>query len=333
LRAADKNADASASPAANRAADIQIPARAADVSAPPSVEADAPQTASQDNANPYAIIVDRNVFRLVPIPPPPAPAPPPIDVPQVNLSGFRKTAKDIWVYLAMKPKDPKEGWQYFSMREGDKAGKDAFTLELVKVHADEGTVDIVNSGQPMSLSLKSNSFASAPSSPVPGGRAGENMMRRRMGMAPAGAPPAAAIPYTPPLKSGSGVAVGLSSDNTVVNAGAQSIPQAQNYANGASYGAQPSYYGSGGTQVAGAAPQITAPNGAAIDLNPSVPQRTPPAQANWPPQAQASEAEQAAALLLHEAAGGPPAPPIPGVNAEEPGAGPPAIPVNRFGPR
>lgn len=325
LRATETAADLTTPLASKKAAgsDAKAPVRTAPPSTPslpPTIGADADQTANPDNSNPYAIIVDRNVFRLVPPPPPPEAPKPPIDVPTVNLSGFRKTAKDIWVYLAMKPKDPKESWIYFSMREGEKAGKEPNTLELVKIHADAEIVDIVNSGQPMSLSLKSNSFQSA-SSGGASAKPGDNLGRRRMGAIPPAAPPAMpAVRYTPALKTGP-TAVGLSGDNTGVVAGAQNIPQAgYNYQ-------QPQSYG-GGTQVAGAQQMnVAAPNGAAMDLNPSVPSRSAQAQANWPPQVQASPEQQAINLMAHEAAGGPPAPPIPGVNADEPPAGNAQVPV------
>ncbi len=312
--------------------DVKAPARAALPPSPNSgTEADlATVSTPSDNSNPYAIIVDRNVFRLVPPPPPPAPEKPPIDVPQVNLSGFRKTAKDVWVYLAMKPKDPKDSWQYFSMKEGDKAGKEPNTLELVKIHPGEDAVDIINSGQAMSLTLKSNSFASAGAStpgPGGGGKPGDNIARRRMGVPPPAPAQSPATSYTPAMKTGP-TAIGLSSDSTGVVAGAQPIPQAAGYNPTASYGAQNQYYG-GNTTVAGAQPiGISTPNGT-TELNPSVPSRGQ-AQANWPPVQQASLEQQVAGMAAHEAAGGPPMPPIPGVNApEEQNGGVQPIPYGR----
>jgi hypothetical protein len=328
--------------AANDRKSSARPAPASMPIAPPNPGDEADQTQGGDNSNPYAIIGDRNVFRLNPPLPPAAAETKPIDVPAVNLSGFRKTGSEIYVYLAMKPKDPKEGFQYFKLREGEKGGAWPNTLELVKVHFDAETVDIINSGTAMTLSLKSNSFASAsaPAKGAPGGAPGENPMRRRMmpGMAP-GAPPAVppVRPFAPQPAPPTGAIPSTGGGGTVV-AGALPLSQTQSYSYGAQtqvYGAvtpSPSstyYGGSGANTVVAGGPQVnvTGANGTALDLNPSVPARTAQAQINWPPTIQASPEEQAAALLVHEAAGGPPAPP--GLMPEEPGnaTGPPSIPV------
>jgi hypothetical protein len=124
-----------------------------------------------------------------------------------------------------------------------------------------------------------------------------------------------------------------------VVAGAQPLAQTQSYGSGgqtlvygaANPGSSTSLYGNAGannTLVTGAQPaNANGANEAALDLNPLVPSRTAQAQVNWPPAVQATPEEQAAALLVHEAAGGPPAPP--GLTVEEPASGPPAIPSTR----
>jgi hypothetical protein len=114
-------------------------------------------SAFDDASNPYSVIVDRNVFHLNPAPPPAAPdkGPPP-DLPKVYLSGFMRTGDKLKVLLAVKTKDPKskppETSSYLTLEEGSKEG----VVELVRAYADEGKVDIINSGTPMTLSLKEN---------------------------------------------------------------------------------------------------------------------------------------------------------------------------------
>ncbi len=62
---------------------------------------------TSEEANPYAVISDKNVFHLNPPPPPaPAEATKPPDLQKVMLSGFQKVGDRMKVYLAIPAKGP-----------------------------------------------------------------------------------------------------------------------------------------------------------------------------------------------------------------------------------
>jgi hypothetical protein len=119
-----------------------------------------------DNKNPYSVIIARNVFRLNATPAPEARNGPQADVPVVKLSGFAQTAGQLRVLLAVKTKTggaaAPESTSYLTLAVGERSGG----LELVGVHADQERIDIVNSGIPMTLSMKDNGFAGPASGPV-----------------------------------------------------------------------------------------------------------------------------------------------------------------------
>ncbi len=120
-----------------------------------------------DNSNPYAIIIDRNIFRLNPPPPPPVAAVKPVDVPKVYLNGILKNGDDVRVLFSIPPKDGKSQTSYFKLAPGETAsGEKEDVLELVRIHPDQQEVDVVVNGTAETLSVLSNSLASA------GGNAG-----------------------------------------------------------------------------------------------------------------------------------------------------------------
>jgi hypothetical protein len=110
-----------------------------------------------DNSNPYAIITDRNVFRLNPPPPPPSAEKKPVDMPKVYLSGIIKIGDDVRVLFSIPPKDAKSPTSYFNLSPGEKDD----VLELVRVHPDQQEVDVLVNGMPMTLSVASNSLAAS----------------------------------------------------------------------------------------------------------------------------------------------------------------------------
>ena len=127
------------------------------------------RSAANDPENPYAVIAERNVFRLNPPPPPPEPdkGPPPV-LPDVYVTGFVRTG-DLWkVYLVTKVENPDPHGAplnvYLNLREGEKqkvgSGSKQAELELVKLYADKEKIDIINSGTPMTLTMKDNGFGS-----------------------------------------------------------------------------------------------------------------------------------------------------------------------------
>ncbi len=131
-----------------------------------------PKEAEEENANPYSVISERNVFRLntPPQPPDPEASKPPPDVPKVTLSGFEHVGSQVKVLLAVHIKlspsvagAPAEKTDYYVMSQGEIEGP----VQLVKVNAAEESVDIINSGAAMTLTMKKDGYAQAPSAVRP----------------------------------------------------------------------------------------------------------------------------------------------------------------------
>jgi hypothetical protein len=257
---------------------------------------------TSEEANPYGVISEKNVFRLNP-PPPPAPAEvaKPPDVPKVMLSGFQKVGNLMKVYLAIPAKDPKDT-AYLALQAGEKERD----VEIIKIREDKQEVDIVNTGTLMTLSIKSNGYAltggGAPAKPGPaGGPPGP--AGRRLSI-PAGGPhPASPTAGAPPPAN---------ADNAAIIAGGPGFNSEL-----PSYSGATSSFGAGSAIVSGGMAQPAAAAGA-VPNSPSaqiantllsgantgqgyrmpVPENVTPAPT----------VVQAAGLLIHQAAGGPPAP-------------------------
>ncbi len=105
--------------------------------------------------NPYAIIVNRNVFRLIPPPPPIAEKEPP---PPVRLTGFLKTsghpARALFVSIAQKPKDT----VYYDLCEGECAG----ILQVIKIREAQNSAEIIYEGKQMTIVLTDVAKPAAP---------------------------------------------------------------------------------------------------------------------------------------------------------------------------
>jgi hypothetical protein len=110
--------------------------------------------AADDPANPYSVIVERNVFHLNPPPPPPEAEKPKVDLPVIKITGFVNIGNQSKALFVSQPKDKKDEPTYYSLAEGEKSG----TLELVKIHPGEEGVDIINDGVPATLTVKDNSL-------------------------------------------------------------------------------------------------------------------------------------------------------------------------------
>jgi hypothetical protein len=270
--------------------------------------------ASADDSNPYAIITDRNVFRLNPIPPPPAVEVKPADLPKINLNGFVKIRDITRVLFSIPPKDAKQDTAYYSLALGEKQG----ILELVKIHPEKGEVDILNSGTPMTLSLASNSVASGGGrGPAPGPGFGGRRMPNMPTPVRAQAAPAAA----------SAIVVGGGSDYgaggvTVGGGSSASVANNSPYSGVSVAGGSPTTGSSGvGNQLAGPLfPPTYTPTGNTQIGNPA-------------PLAPVSPDVQAATLLLQhtQSPSGPPLPPslaaLVGEGSGGQGAsGPPPVP-------
>jgi hypothetical protein len=259
---------------------------------------------TSDDTNPYSIISDKNVFHLNPPPPPPSldSAKPP-DLQKVMLSGFQKIGSRMKVFLAIPAKDPKET-AYLSLQSGEK-GHD---VEIVNIRAEKQEVDIINTGTAMTLTIASNGFAltgpAAAKGPGPGGPGGPAGPggRRMAGMPPPTVTaPAAPVPQ-PPAGGNSAIVVG--------GGGGPNFGATSGY-NSPSYG--------GGAIVSGGAPPVVNMGGAVPNAPAAQIANTlfaggnagqgyqVPQQAGVPA---ATPEVQAATLMVHEAAGGPPAPPV-----------------------
>ncbi len=121
-----------------------------------------------DEANPYSVIAARNVFGLKPPPialePPQGPAP---ELPEVRLTGFMRKGEQWKVLLAVKTQSPVARARaltlYLTLVEGDKQG----CVELVKAYPEQEKVDIINSGTPVTLTMKEEASENHIAVPAP----------------------------------------------------------------------------------------------------------------------------------------------------------------------
>ena len=133
-------------------------------SATPSRSSDA----ANDSSNPYAIITDRNIFRLNPPPPPPKPEEKPAELPKVNFNGSYQVGDRVLVLFSIPPKDAKSQVAYLKLSPGEAQNG----LELVSIHPDQKEVEVLVNGTKETLSLATNtpsagSKAVAAAAPVP----------------------------------------------------------------------------------------------------------------------------------------------------------------------
>ena len=121
---------------------------------------------SGEASNPYAVISERNVFHLNPIPPAPLPEKPKLDLPVIKLSGFFKVGSETRALFSSEPKKKEEGPKYYNLAQGEKATDGV--VEVVRIDEENGKVDILNSGTPVTLTLKEDSLSSAPAAAAGG---------------------------------------------------------------------------------------------------------------------------------------------------------------------
>lgn len=177
-----------------------LPAAAAATPAEPSndnADANAPADEQQDT-NPYASIIRANVFHLQD---PPKPIEKPnevlLNLPKVNITGFRKReGEPLRALFASVPKDPKESPSYFNLAEGEKDG----ILELKHIDPDQESVEVILAGTPTTLTVKSNSFVQPiviPKGGIPGQPMPNPGIVARPPMAPVPTPAPVAQPANP----------------------------------------------------------------------------------------------------------------------------------------
>lgn len=179
----------------------------------PDESPDASAAPEQDD-NPYSAIVRANVFHLQEPPKPPEkPNETLLNLPKVNITGFRKrNGEPLRALFATVPKDPKEPPKYFNLAEGEKED----ILELKKIDPDQESVDVIVAGTPTTLTVKSNSFVQPIIIPKGGPVAMANPVAR---------PPMAAVPQAVnPANYGQGNNEG--NNGGVIVAGGSVVPTA-----------------------------------------------------------------------------------------------------------
>lgn len=113
-----------------------------------------PTSGTSSSDNPYRVIFERNVFHLNPQPIPVPYEPPPPPLPDIKICGFVVEAGHARALFACVPKDAKQPELYYDLTEGERDG----ILQLVKIHLAEQAAEVINSGVPMTLTLRENGF-------------------------------------------------------------------------------------------------------------------------------------------------------------------------------
>ena len=222
----------------------------------------APPTLS-DPSNPYAAILARNVFRLVPVPPPPAQTNK-TDEPLIGtlrMTGFlRFPGMPYKALFVDTPKDPKVEATYFTLSEGESDGQ----LEVLKLMQDKEAAEVIHAGTRLTVYLKDSKPTNFPPASATGPGAGAPQ---------AGGPGNGAVAMGGG-GGGGGVAIGggmpISSPTT--GGGGQQIPP-RTMRGGASSGvATPQ-----GTTAGSAGPQSAAESAARMVLSSQAGGNMPPA--------------------------------------------------------
>jgi hypothetical protein len=116
---------------------------------------------ADDPANPYSVIIERNIFHLTAPPPPPEPEKPKVELPVVKITGFVNIGSQQKVLFLSEPKDKKEGPFYYSLAEGGNGVDGSHKLELVKIHPSQDGVDVINDGVAVTLTVKDDTLGAS----------------------------------------------------------------------------------------------------------------------------------------------------------------------------
>jgi hypothetical protein len=227
--------------------------------------------AAESAGNPYAGIVDRNVFALKPPPPPPDPEankPPP---PKITLQGITTILGRKLVLMKVVVPPAKPGGKAEEVPLTLSVGQKSEDVEVLEIHeTDPAWVKVNDYGTITNLNFKDNGVNLASVAPP--------------GTAPAGGPPRPGVPPPGPAHAGGG--------GYAPNPGAyqgRSIPRASrmNPAGGASYNqgsAAPTTYSAvPGAAVATTTPATTSPGTVALN-GLGAPASTIEPSKNWPPE-------------------------------------------------
>lgn len=121
-------------------------------------------------ANPWLVIVERNVFRLQPPTPLEAAVPPKPPLPKITLNGITTIFGDRRALMTMaavptKPGGPPGGERSYMLAEGQRDGD----LEVQQIDENAGTARVSYAGSIMTLTLEKNDTGAHGPSTVTGG--------------------------------------------------------------------------------------------------------------------------------------------------------------------
>jgi hypothetical protein len=139
------------------------------------------------SGKPYAAMVARNIFNLVPIPTNTAPEPPPADPPpRITLNGimsiFGKWEALFKVAPQNRPGQPPAKEEAYVLSEGERQDE----IEVIKIDESASLVTFNNHGFPQELSLTNASNSSGPA-PAGGGAGIPGLAPLTRGLLPGGA--------------------------------------------------------------------------------------------------------------------------------------------------
>jgi hypothetical protein len=143
------------------------------VAAAPTVDSSAADNSAAGSSDPYATIVARNIFGLVPVPPPPPPPVPPADPPpKITANGIMNVFGELEalfkVSFPAKGSTPAKDQSYMLSQ-----GQRQDDIEVVKIDEPNGTITFDNNGTTQEIPLVpagkgSGSGPAASGSPQPG---------------------------------------------------------------------------------------------------------------------------------------------------------------------
>jgi hypothetical protein len=92
--------------------------------------------------------------------------PPPAEKINASLAGFGNLNGQKVAFLAIQPKDAKNGMEYYTLGEGESA-PDGYDLKVVSVDEENETVKVLNNGQEVAMNFKDNALKGGGGPPVP----------------------------------------------------------------------------------------------------------------------------------------------------------------------
>jgi len=156
-------------------------------------EGGAPIRPAPKAAGPYGVIVDRNLFHLVPTPPsapPPEKSEPPSGPGGLKLTGFMSmNGTEVRAMFINIPSNP-TNLAFYNLAEGEREGP----VELLKINVEEESAIVINAGNRLTLALKDNKSAGGAGGAPGGGGAGRTITAPRNALPPGATPVASESP-------------------------------------------------------------------------------------------------------------------------------------------